>query len=135
MFITIDECYLAKSRIRQMCPDAFDFGKEIKEAILEHFRFLRYSEGEALAFAVAAMNPSEPLFRLYDMLGFPRKVEGVSKESILKRIVKNLAPFKDEIKVILASGNGMINEKIMTQAEALLFFSERLDIICDGMKR
>ena len=53
MFITIDECYLAKGRIREIERDAFDFGKEIKEAILEHFRFLRYSEGEALAFAVA----------------------------------------------------------------------------------
>ena len=69
MFITIDECYLAKARIREMEPRAFDFGKEIKEAILEHFRFLRYSEGEALAFAVAAMNPSEPLFRLYEHIG------------------------------------------------------------------
>ncbi|MBR5975105.1 MAG: iron-containing alcohol dehydrogenase [Clostridiales bacterium] len=135
MFITIDECYLAKSRIREMNQDAFDFGKEIKEAILEHFRFLRYSEGEALAFAVAAMNPSEPLFRLYDMLGFPRKLEGVSKDSILKRIVRNLAPYKDEIKVILASGNGTIHEKIMTQAEALLFFSEKLNVICESVNR
>jgi len=135
MFITIDECYLAKSRIREQSSDAFAFGSEIKEAILEHFRFLRYSEGEALAFAVAAMNPSEPLFRLYDMLGFPRKLEGVSKDSLLRRIVKNLAPYKDEIKVVLATGNGMVQERIMTQAEALIFFSERLSVICDPIKR
>ena len=114
-----------------MCPDAFDFGKEIKEAILEHFRFLRYSDGEALAFAVAAMNPSEPLFRLYDMLGFPRKLEGVSKDSLLRRIMKDLSPYKDEIPVIQASGNGSVRKITMTQAEALLYFSEKLDVICD----
>ncbi|HBZ77507.1 MAG: iron-containing alcohol dehydrogenase [Saccharofermentanaceae bacterium] len=131
MFITIDECYLAKARIREIEPMAFEFGKEIKEAILQHFRFLRYSEGEALAFAVASMNPSEPLFRLYDMLGFPRKLEGVSKDSLLRRIMKELASYKDEIPVIRASGNGTIHKTIMTQAEALLFFSEKLDVICD----
>ncbi|MBO4926802.1 MAG: iron-containing alcohol dehydrogenase [Clostridiales bacterium] len=130
MFITIDECYLAKSRIRALDKHAFDFGKEIKEAILQHFRFLRYTEGEALAFAVAAMNPSEPLFRLYDMLGFPRKLEGVSKDSLLRRIMKDIAPYKDEVNVILASGNGEIRNRKMTQAEALLFFSEKLDVIC-----
>ena len=131
MFITIDECYLAKSRIRELEPHAFDFGKEIKEAILEHFRFLRYSDGEALAFAVAAMNPSEPLFRLYVMLGFPRKLEGVSKDSLLRRIMKDLSPYKDEIPVIQASGNGSVRKITMTQAEALLYFSEKLDVICD----
>ncbi|MBR6255038.1 MAG: iron-containing alcohol dehydrogenase [Clostridiales bacterium] len=131
MFITIDECYLAKSRIREMEPLAFDFGKEIKEAILEHFRFLRYSEGEALAFAVAAMNPSEPLFRLYDMLGFPRKLEGVSRDSLLRRIMKDIAVYKDEVPVIRASGNGQILRTVMSQAEALTFFSEKLEVICD----
>ena len=120
MFITIDECYLAKARIREMEPRAFDFGKEIKEAILEHFRFLRYSEGEALAFAVAAMNPSEPLFRLYDML-----------DSLIKRIMKDISVYKDEVPVISASGNGTIRRTVMTQAEALLFFSEKLAVICD----
>lgn len=131
LFITIDECYLAKSRIIEQNEHAFLFGNEIKEAILQHFRFLRYSEGEALAFAMAAMNPSEALFKLYDLLGFPRKLEGVSRDSLLSRIVKNLAPQKDEIPVIMASGNGKIEEKIMTAAEAMLYFSERLEIICD----
>lgn len=135
MFITIDECYLAKSRIREMDPDAFSFAREIKEAILEHFRFLRYSEGEALAFAVAAMNPSEPLFRLYDMLGFPRKLEGVSKDALLRRISKNLLPYKDQIPVIRASGNGEIKKTVMTLKEAEVFFSERLDVICDSSAR
>ncbi len=135
MFITIDECYLAKSRIREMDPDAFSYAKEIKEAILEHFRFLRYSEGEALAFAVAAMNPSEPLFRLYDMLGFPRKLEGVSKDALLRRIMKDLLPYKDEIPLIRASGNGEIKRTVMTQKTAEVFFSERLDVICDSSAR
>ncbi len=131
MFITIDECYLAKSRITAANANAFDFGRELKEAILEHFRFLRYSEGEALAFAMAAMNPSEALFRLYDLLGFPRKLEGVSKDSLLRRISKNIAPYKDEVPVILASGNGTVKQATMTAAEAMLFFSEKLDIICE----
>lgn len=135
MFITIDECYLAKSRIRELEPDAFAFGNEIKEAILQHFRFLRYSEGEALAFAVAAMNPSEPLFRLYDMLGFPRKLEGVSRDALLKRIMKDLARYKDDISVIRASGNGKIEKTHMTQAEALLFFAEKLQVICEAAGR
>ncbi|MBR5058372.1 MAG: iron-containing alcohol dehydrogenase [Clostridiales bacterium] len=135
MFITIDECYLAKSRIREMDPDAFSYAKEIKEAILQHFRFLRYSEGEALAFAVAAMNPSEPLFRLYEMLGFPRRLEGVSKEALLRRIMKELAPYKDEIPVIRASGNGEIKRVVMTKDAAEQFFSQRLDVICDSAAR
>ena len=130
MFITIDECYLAKSRIMEYNSHAFDFGREIKEAILEHFRFLRYSEGEALAFAMAAMNPSDALLKLYDLLGFPRKLEGVSKDSLLRRIMKNIAPYKDEVPVIMASGNGTVKELKMTAAEAMLFFSEKLDIIC-----
>ena len=131
MFITIDECYLAKSRIRQQHPRAFDFGKEIREAILEHFRFLRYTEGEATAFAVAAMNPSAALFQLYDMLGFPKKLEGVSKDALLKRIMKDLTPYKDEIPVIMARGNGSVREEKMTMAEAMLFFSEKLNVILE----
>ena len=118
-----------------MDPDAFSFAKEIKEAILQHFRFLRYSEGEALAFAVAAMNPSEPLFRLYDMLGFPRKLEGVSKEALLRRIMKELSAYKDEIPVIRAFGNGEIKREVMTRDGAEKFFSQRLDVICDPATR
>lgn len=132
MFITIDECYLAKSRIRQQKVQAFHFGKEISDAILEHFRFLRYTEGEALAFAVAAMAPSEALFKLYDLLGFPRKVEGVSKDALLRRIMQNLSPKKDEIHVITAKGNGAVGEQVMTSAEALTFFADRLDVICES---
>ncbi len=132
MFITVDECYLAKSRIRQQHVQAFCFGKEIQEAILEHFRFLRYTEGEALAFAVAAMAPSEALFKLYDLLGFPRKVEGVSKDALLRRIMQNLLREKDEIHVVMAKGNGAVEERVMTQAEAFSFFSERLEVICEG---
>lgn len=131
LFITIDECYLAKSRIRQQHARAFDFGKEIREAILEHFRFLRYSEGEALAFAVAAMQPSEALFKLYDLLGFPKKLEGVSKEALLRKIMQDLAHYKDEIPVVIARGNGTVSEQVMTMAEAFLFFSEKLDVICE----
>ncbi|MBP5493435.1 MAG: iron-containing alcohol dehydrogenase [Clostridiales bacterium] len=131
LFITIDECYISKARIVEQNEHAFDFGKEIQEAILEHFRFLRYTEGEALAFALLAMNPSEALFRLYDFLGFPRKLEGVSKDALLRRITKNIAPYKDEVPVIYASGNGKIETLKMTSAEALLYFSEKLDIICE----
>lgn len=132
LFITIDECYLAKSRIRQQHEPAFRFGKEIQDAILEHFRFLRYSEGEALAFAVAAMAPSQSLFQLYDLLGFPRKIEGVSKEALLRKIMQNLRHCNDDIHVITAKGNGKISERIMTMAEAFEFFSEKLDVICES---
>ena len=45
--------------------------------------------------------------------------------------MKDLSPYKDEIPVIQASGNGSVRKITMTQAEALLYFSEKLDVICD----
>jgi len=129
MLITIDECYIAKSRIEEQEEDAFLFGHEIADAIEGHFRFLKYSQGESLAFAMLAMNPSPALIQLYTHMGFPTVIDGVSQETLQKHIAAHIAVYEDKAPVILANGNGTIKKQMMSKEEATAFFAQRLATI------
>jgi 3-dehydroquinate synthase len=84
----ISKCLLAKKSILSDNPILLSFGQEIAEAIEGHFRFMKYSHGEALALGMYGMFPSPNLRTLYDRHGLPYLLTGVSKDSLLKRIRK-----------------------------------------------
>ena len=59
-----------------------------------YFRFMNYSDGEALALSLMSCVEEKsrgPLAKIYEMLGLPVKLEGVSTRSIMKILKENLA--------------------------------------------
>jgi 3-dehydroquinate synthase len=86
----VEEGLRSGSRIRTTQPELLAFGRDIADAIEGHFRFLKYTSGEALALSLLAMCPSAALRKLFEQLGLPVMLTEVSKDALLKRIAKLL---------------------------------------------
>lgn len=71
-------------------PDSLDFGRSVGDAIEGHFRFLKYQHGEALALGMLAACPTPQLRSLLQQYNLPLKLEGVTPDTIIRRIVKSL---------------------------------------------
>ncbi len=88
----LNRVYTLRHRITEVNPKLLKIGDEISSAIESYFRFMNYSEGEALALSLYACVDEKnrvPLNKIYDVLGLPYKLEGVSSKSIIKILEKN----------------------------------------------
>lgn len=70
--------------------DCLDFGRLVSDAIEGHFRFLKYQHGEALALGMLAACPTEQMRELLQKHNLPTTLEGVTPETIIRRIVKSM---------------------------------------------
>jgi 3-dehydroquinate synthase len=70
-------------------PDFLGFGESFGDAIEGHFRFLKYQHGEALALGMLAVCPTEQMRELLQHFHLPQKLEGVTPDTIVRRIVKS----------------------------------------------
>ena len=105
------------------------FGQEIGEAIEGHFRFLKYTHGEALALGMLAMHPTPMLKELYEFHGLPVAIEGVTKETLLKRLVRSF-PAEGELSFVALEELGKPILKKLQFDEASACFEEYLSVIC-----
>jgi 3-dehydroquinate synthetase len=89
----LNHTYSLRHSIYETSPKLLDLGNELAAAIEGYFRFMNYSDGEALALSLMSCVEEKsrgPLARIYDMLGLPTKLEGVSTKSIMKVLKENL---------------------------------------------
>ena len=127
----IEKSIQAKITLLQPKNDSIrDFGREIGAAIEGHFRFLKYSHGEALALSMLSMFPSSDLRELYDRFNLPQKIEGVTKDTLLKRLTKDVLVTKDPVKygMVKEPGKPFVQESSVEEASEQ--FNDFLSSIC-----
>ena len=106
------------------------FGEEIASSIEGHFRFLKYTHGEALALGMTAMYPDKFLDTLYQRFGLPLKVEGVTKDTLLKRIVRDFSVTGDPLSFMAISEPGNARIHTLPMPDAVACFEQYLSSIC-----
>ena len=131
----LNHTYALRHSINETSPKLLNLGNELAAAIEGYFRFMNYSDGEALALSLMSCVEEKsrgPLAKIYEMLGLPVKLEGVSTRSIMKILKENLARNgSGTFEVVDISDDEprrwMI--KKVTMDEACEIFAKRLEVI------
>ena len=131
----LNKVYSVRARIEKRDPRLLTLGNEISSAIEGYFRFMNYSEGEALALSlISAVDDSrrEPLSKIYGVLGLPVTLKDVSSGMILKNLKKNLDRYASDRIDMVDMEMGQIQRWVvrsLTADEAYDILSARLKII------
>lgn len=126
----IDNCIRTRRLLRENNPKYLTFGQEIAESIEGHFRFLKYTHGEALALGILALYPQDKVRELYVKYGLPQTVTGVTKDTLVKRIVKSYETRTDDISFVRLSAEGKPYLDLIPASEAQAVFDKLLSNIC-----
>ena len=90
----LNHVYALRSSVSKVSPKLLTLGNEISQAIEGYFRFMNYSEGEALALSLFSCMDEKSrasLSNIYGILGLPTRLEGVSVRSIMKILKENIS--------------------------------------------
>ena len=126
----ITKCLQARKQILSLDPTLLSFGQEIAEAIEGHFRFMKYSHGEALALGMFAIFPSQSLHAVYERHGLPYVLTGVSKDSLLKRIRKKFESKNNSVPLVRLSTAGKPVVEMIPVQELSVLYDAFLSNIC-----
>ncbi len=124
----LNHVYSIRNSVSSASPKLLTLGNEIASAIEGYFRFMNYSEGEALALSLYCCVDSkvrEPLAKIYGMLGLPTKLDGVSTKSIMKIIKENLSRSSGQMVELVDMTNEenkrwMVKKVTIEEAEQIL---------------
>jgi len=130
MLSLVETCVRMRTMLLSTNPEYLTFGQEIAEAIEGHFRFLKYTHGEAMALGMLALYNTDSLKELYVKNGLPLTVTGVTKDTLLKRIVKNYENRDEAVPLIRLESVGKPFIDRIPAAEATTVFDQLLSEIC-----
>ena len=130
MFSLIDTCIQSRKKLLAFNPGYLTFGQEIAEAIEGHFRFLKYTHGEAMALGMFALFQTDALRKLYVKNGLPTTVTGVTKDTLLKRITKIYENRTEPVPIVRLESEGKPFIDMTPVDEATLVFDKLLSGIC-----
>lgn len=133
----LNAVYSVRNRIENKNPQLLTLGNEISSAIEAYFRFMNYSEGEALALSLLASVDEKrrtPMMKIYGVLGLPTKLEGVSGKMILKTLTDRMKRYKtgmiDIVDMDTDNGDTWVIRKVDYE-DALNLLAKRIAIISD----
>ncbi len=126
----VEQGLLSGSRIRKTQPELLAFGRDIADAIECHFRFLKYTSGEALALSLLAMCPSAALRKLLEQLKLPVVLSEVGKDALLKRIAKSIEKQGDTVRLIRIGPEKKPVVQTVSVDTAMRFYDSALSEIC-----
>ena len=131
--VFLNRVYAARAAIDKKNPLLLTLGSELSEAIEGYFRFMNYSEGEALALSLYATVPDKarPAFAaIYLKLGLPTELKGVSFNAIMNSLRDSYKKGSNTADSLVCyeetSGKGSWAIKNPTTDEALDILEERL---------
>jgi len=130
MMNLVDQSIKSRKLLREKDPRFLSFGQEIAEAIEGHFRFLKYTHGEALALGMLSLYHSDRMKAMYIKFGLPMTVTGVAKDTLLKRILKNYENHDNPVNIVRLDGEGHPFIDKIPSADAASFFDKVLSGIC-----
>ena len=131
----LNRIYAARTAVEIKNPRLLTLGNEIAAAIEGYFRFMNYSEGEALALSLYSCIPDvlrNPLAAVYSKLGLPVTLQGVGRDMILKSLKENLRQAGSNTVNVVdydAAERGKWVIRNLTANEAMELFASRLDVI------
>ena len=131
----LEKVFETRRKIENKNPALLAMGNEISDAIEGYFRFMNYSEGEALALSIYSTVPvkyRQPLQVLYNKLNLPYELKGVSSKMILNNLIKILErDHSDKIEFIdLADDHQTWQVRLADRDEAVDIFRSRMEVIC-----
>lgn len=121
----INDIYKTRMEIEKKDPLLLTLGDELAQSIESYFRFMNYSEGEALALSLlSSVNEGRkrPLVAIYNALKLPTVLEGCTEKMIRKTLNEQLAHRgEDKIKMVdLDGGKWKVFEYETSEAEEIL---------------
>ena len=137
--VFLNRVYSARAAIDRKNPVLLSLGNELSHAIEGYFRFMNYSEGEALALSLFATVPEQArkaLAAIYLKLDLPTELKGVSFNAIMNSLkdayIKGAAADRPLVCYEETKGKGSWAIKELTKQEALEELEERLKKITDN---
>ncbi len=134
--IFLNRVYAARASVERKNPVLLTLGSELSEAIEGYFRFMNYSEGEALALSLYATVPEKarvPLMAIYTKLELPTGLKGVSFNAIMNSLKDTYGKGSSANRPLVCyeevDGKGSWAIKYPSKEEALEILQERLKII------
>ncbi len=133
----LNRVYASRAKIEKANPELLTLGNEIAAAIEGYFRFMNYSEGEALALSLLCSVDERrrgPLLKIYEALNLPVKLKDVSGKMILKTLSSRIDRITTgEISFVDFDdrNGGKWVLKTVSAAEAKEIFAKRLALISD----
>ena len=134
----LNRVYAARAALERKNPMLLTFGDEIASAIEGYFRFMNYSEGEALAISLYSSLPEKArtyLKPIYAKLGLSVRLDGVSEAMIRKALEENFDKNKSKTASIVdynKNAEGKLEWVIrdIEKPEAMKLLARRLIVIC-----
>ena len=137
--VFLNRVYAARAAIDKKNPVLLTLGNELSHAIEGYFRFMNYSEGEALALSLFATVPEKarrPLAAVYIKLDLPTTLKGVSFNAIMNSLKEPYNNGASANKPLVCyeetDGKGSWAIKQLPKDEALAILEDRLKIITAG---
>jgi 3-dehydroquinate synthase len=130
MLNLIDMCIQTRKMLLASNPEYFTFGQEIADAIEGHFRFLKYTHGEARALGMLSLFQTDTLRQLYVKYGLPLTVTGVTRDTLLKRILKNYENRTKAVPLVRLKSEGKPFIEMISMDDAPTIFDNLLSMIC-----
>ena len=132
----LNDIYAARTEIEKKNPLLLTLGNEIAAAIEGYFRFMNYSEGEALALSLLASVDERrrtPMKRIYEALGLPVMLQGVSGKMIMKNLREQIGRMGQRMEIVdfIESDGGLWEVREVDRQEALEILGKRLSVISD----
>lgn len=131
--VFLNRVYAARTAIDKKNPVLLGLGSELSEAIEGYFRFMNYSEGEALALSLYATVPDKArtaIAAIYLKLNLPTELKGVSFNAIMNSLKESYRKGSSSDKPMVCyeekdgKGSWVINNP--STDEALAILEERL---------
>ena len=137
----LNEVYAARKYVEIKNPKLLTLGDEIAAAIEGYFRFMNYSDGEALALSLYSCMPEAgrmALETVYNRLGLPTKLDGVGRNMILRSVSegltrKGMGPY-EIVDYEKAGDGGKWVIRSMDRDSAMELFARRMDVIVPADK-
>lgn len=137
--VFLNRVYAARAAIDKKNPVLLTLGNELSHAIEGYFRFMNYSEGEALALSLFATVPAKArtaLGAVYTKLELPTTLNGVSFNAIMSALKEPYSKGAVSNKALVCyeetDGKGSWAIKYPSNEEALAILEERLKNITPG---
>lgn len=137
--VFLNRVYAARAAIDRKNPVLLRLGSELSEAVEGYFRFMNYSEGEALALSLYATVPDKArtaIAAIYLKLNLPTELKGVSFNAIMNSLKESYRKGSSSDKPMVCyeekDGKGSWVIKNPSTDEALEILEERLKKITPG---
>ncbi len=128
----ITSALAAKLQILSEYPVGLTFGEAVGDAVEGHFRFLKYLHGEALALGMLAAAPDERLRRLLEQYHLPTRLEGVTADTLIRRMQRSDAQKGTKICLVRVSEPGCPSLQELDPEQTESVYQELLAVLANS---